>query len=65
MSDRSVYICKLPPGQENFRIEPFPGSDEAFERGCTCPVDQPWPGRYAFAGDCPVHVMESAKPTMN
>lgn len=56
-----TVTCKLPLGQEDWRPELFPGSDEAVEKGCTCPERQPWPGAFQFATDCPVHELE--KPT--
>lgn len=60
-SDQTIITCALPRGHENWRPDPFPGSDVAAARGCTCPVDQPWPGSLAFADDCPVHQIERAK----
>lgn len=53
-----VYRVSLGRGDENWRPELFPGSDDAFEAGCTCPVEQPWPGGFAFAFDCPLHQLE-------
>jgi len=61
MSDRIFMTLVLPVGSENWRPEPFPGSEEAFARGCACPLLQPWPGRLTFAMDCPVHEMEHVK----
>lgn len=48
--------------------EPNPGSDEAIEKGCTCPVLDNNHGKgVAFAGerfwqdfDCPVHGLDNA-----
>jgi hypothetical protein len=57
MSDQ-IVTCLLPSGQENWRPDPFPGSDEAAEAGCSCPREQPWPGRLQFSCDCPVHELE-------
>jgi hypothetical protein len=59
--DREFITCTLPRGSENWRPDPFPGSDVAAARGCNCPVTQPWPGRLTFAIDCPVHELESTK----
>lgn len=56
MSD--VVVCELPEGQERWRPDPFPGSDAAIERGCVCPLHQPWPGKLAFSTRCPVHELE-------
>ena len=56
MSD--TVTVTLPPDQKDWRPELFPGSEEAFQQGCTCPEHQPWPGGFTFAFDCPVHEME-------
>lgn len=45
----------LPREDKNWRPDPFPGSDEAFKLGCSCPANQPWPGALIFAANCPVH----------
>lgn len=47
----------LPENAKDWKPELFPGSEEAFAAGCTCPVNQPWPGGFRFAVDCPVHEM--------
>lgn len=47
----------LPEGSKDWRPDLFPGSDEAFECGCTCPQFQPWPGRLLFDPECPAHVI--------
>ena len=60
MSGQRVIVCELGPGWENYRPELFPGSDKAHAKGCTCPVLQPWPGRLAFAEDCPHHQLEKS-----
>lgn len=57
----SVITCTLPKGSEEWRPDPFPGTDEAISLGCKCPPQQPWPGALAFADDCPVHEIE--RPT--
>jgi hypothetical protein len=56
----TIVVCSLPRGMENWRPDPFPGSDAAHDKGCTCPVMQPWPGRIAFDHDCPVHELDTA-----
>ena len=58
MSERQVLICALPDHAYRYRPDPFPGSTEAAIEGCTCPIAQPWPGKLAFASDCPVHELE-------
>jgi hypothetical protein len=55
---RGTVTCRLPPGQERWRPDPFPGSVAAERAGCLCPADQPWPGGLCFAVDCPVHPLE-------
>jgi len=50
-----IIICALGHGWERYRPGLFPGSEEAYEQGCTCPILQPWPGKLAFASDCPHH----------
>lgn len=57
----TTVVCKLPTGQENWKPDLFPGSDEAFERGCTCPLFQPWPGELFFDTECPIHELEKIK----
>jgi hypothetical protein len=42
----------------SFQPEPFPGSDEAIEEGCTCPDGQSAPGTLEFSTDCPIHELE-------
>lgn len=54
----NVFSVVLPRGSEHWRPELFPGSDEATERGCLCPVSQPWPGGFRYAADCPVHELQ-------
>lgn len=61
----AIYIVSLPRGQENLRPDPFPGSDKAFDQGCTCPISQPWPGQLAFAEGCPIHQLVAAEETQN
>lgn len=58
---RQFITCRLPPGYENHRDDPFPGSDKAAGMGCTCPVEQPWPGGNVFASDCPIHQLRRAE----
>jgi hypothetical protein len=58
MDEPKTVTTQLPPGQESWRPEPFPGSDEAADDGCTCPEHQPWPGALTFSTDCPVHELE-------
>lgn len=53
----ATVVCTLPEGSKDWRPDPFPGSDEAFERGCTCPQFQPWPGQLLFDPECPAHVL--------
>lgn len=55
-----ILHCSLPAGHENYRPEPFPGSDEAVEKGCLCPKVQPWPGRLELDNACPVHEISVA-----
>lgn len=57
----NLVTCTLPPGQEHWRPDPFPGSEQAFQQGCTCPVMQPWPGKLTFSLECPVHELEQPK----
>jgi len=57
MSD-SFITASLPAGQERWRPDPFPGSEPAFLKGCTCPELQPWPGQLRFNMACPVHQLE-------
>lgn len=57
-----VYTLKLSDEDSHYRPDPFPGSKEAVLEGCTCPDEQPWPGKMAISGNCPVHVLESIKP---
>ena len=57
---KSRHIHREPGGKaikngRQFGPMGFPGSEEAFEQGCTCPQNQPWPGLFNFASDCPVH----------
>ena len=55
-----IIRVSLPKGSERWRPPFFPGSDEAQEVGCTCPANQPWPGAFDFASDCPEHELERA-----
>lgn len=50
--------CDLPKGSEDWRPDPFPGSEEAVAASCRCPHDQPWPGSLIFDISCPVHELE-------
>jgi hypothetical protein len=50
--------CDLPPDQRDFRPDPFPGSEDAFRSGCTCPQNQPLLGGFLFDINCPVHELE-------
>ena len=59
--ERLLITVELPSDQETWRPDPFPGSDEAFDKGCTCPQAQPWPGHLILASDCPIHEMEGLK----
>jgi hypothetical protein len=53
-----VGLLRLPPDQRDFRPDPFPGSDKAYLKGCTCPAIQPWPGSLFIALECPVHELQ-------
>jgi hypothetical protein len=53
-----IIRCKLPDSEYTWRPAQFPGSDEARSFGCTCPEEQPWPGAFDFAEDCPLHELE-------
>ena len=55
-----IVTVSLPPGMETWKPDPFPGGDAAIDLGCTCPVDQPHPGKLRFATDCPMHELERA-----
>lgn len=50
---------------------PNPGSEEAIEQGCTCPVLDNAHGKgignglYWYAGNCPVHRTKDIKPERN
>lgn len=57
----TTVVCKLPAGHENWRPDPFPGSEEAEDKGCICPSWQPWPGELFFDDKCPVHELEKPK----
>ena len=48
----------IPHGTEEHAFNPFPASDAAIARGCTCPVQRSWPDALTFALDCPVHELE-------
>ena len=43
----------------DWKPDPFPGSDEAIDAGCTCPLYQP-SGELKFAEGCKVHELERA-----
>lgn len=58
MTEQRIITLDLAAADRNWRPDPFPGSECAFERGCTCPVHQPWPGALAFAAGCPIHELE-------
>lgn len=51
-----ILTLAVPPG--DWRPDPFPGSAAARAGGCTCPVDQPWPGRLNIDTECPIHEPE-------
>lgn len=54
----TVIRCDLPDEAKDWRPDPFPGSEVAFNRGCTCPQCQPWPGQLLFDTECPIHELE-------
>lgn len=58
MAAHVIVTVKLGRGEEYWKPAPFPGSQEAADEGCTCPIEQPWPGRLAFDEECPVHELE-------
>lgn len=55
MPNPKFITCRLSAEDANYRPPEFPGSEEAFEKGCTCPQLQPWPGALKFSTDCPIH----------
>ena len=61
----TTVVCKLPADKLDWRPELMPGSDEAFEKGCTCPSFQPcdhgYPGELFFDTECPIHELEKRK----
>ena len=56
-----IVTITLPSGMETWKPDPFPGGNIAINLGCTCPEDQPHPGRLCFSVDCPIHELEQAK----
>lgn len=61
MSERPhVIVCELPPAERYWHPTPFPGGQMAAAEGCTCPADQPWPGKLALSSDCPLHELVRA-----
>lgn len=52
--------CNIPPGTKAEAFDPFPGSEAAIARGCTCPIQRRWPHSLHFALDCPVHELQRA-----
>jgi hypothetical protein len=59
MTDQAIIHCTLQPQDRGWRPDPFPGSAEAREQGCTCSSAQSaWPDALRFATDCPVHPLE-------
>lgn len=57
-----IINCKFDADNQFFRIDPFPGSVDARMQGCSCPVQQPWPGGAAFDDQCHVHQLDKVKP---
>lgn len=57
----TVMRFNLPKGSEDWRPDPFPGSEKGFDQGCKCPQCQPWPGQLLFDSDCPVHELDRVK----
>jgi hypothetical protein len=57
--DFVTITVTLPEGQERWRPYPFPGCELAKQQGCSCPTEQPWPGRLTFGSNCPVHELET------
>jgi hypothetical protein len=56
----AIITCALPLERRRYRPDPFPGSEDAWEEGCTCPLQTRWPGFLQFSSDCPVHALEVA-----
>jgi hypothetical protein len=51
-------VCSVPPGTKEDAFQPFPGSEVAIAKGCTCPTQRDWPHTLKFSLDCPVHELE-------
>lgn len=60
-SETTHVRLRVPVGTKEEAFDPFPGSESAISRGCTCPVQRRWPEELILALDCPVHELERAK----
>lgn len=61
MGAEETVLLALPADQSRWAPDPFPGSPEAAEAGCVCPIEQPWPGQLRLATDCPVHELKAVR----
>lgn len=61
--EQTYLTCQLPDGvKESDFTDPLPGSEAAFSRGCTCPIQYRWPHALRFALNCPLHQLKHAEP---
>lgn len=56
-----ILMVRLGIGEEHWRPPLFPGSQEAADEGCICPIEQPWPGAFYFNDKCQVHELTTRK----
>ncbi len=59
-----MTILKCTGPFSGWKPDPFPGSAEAAEQGCSCPRSQDdWPLHLMLNADCPVHTLDKAVPS--